>query len=67
VEDGSSSVPGTEDWYVSVNGLTIDQDQLHEQSLDLRHLVDQKEVEYMDCKESKGEKRYTYPHDGGTW
>jgi hypothetical protein len=53
--------------YVSVNALTIDQDQLHEQSLDLRHLVDQKEVEYMDCKESKGDERYTYPHDGGTW
>jgi hypothetical protein len=53
--------------YVSVNALTIDQDQLHEQSLDLRQLVDQKVVEYMDCKERKGEKRYAYPHEGGTW
>ncbi|GIC88107.1 uncharacterized protein Aud_004498 [Aspergillus udagawae] len=53
--------------YVSVNALTIDQDQPHEQSLDLRQLVDQKVVEYMDCKERKGEKRYTYPHEGGTW
>ncbi|KUL87462.1 hypothetical protein ZTR_04535 [Talaromyces verruculosus] len=53
--------------YVSINALTIDQDQLHDQSLDLRHLVDEKAVEYMDGKEGKGERRYTYPHEGGAW
>lgn len=53
--------------YVSINALTIDQDQLHDQNLDLRHLVDEKVVEYMDGKEGKGEKKYTYPHEGGAW
>lgn len=53
--------------YISINTLTIDQDQLHDQSLDLRHLVDQKMVEYIDSKEEKGKKRYTYPHEGRTW
>ncbi|EAW15032.1 uncharacterized protein ACLA_004460 [Aspergillus clavatus NRRL 1] len=53
--------------YVSLNALTIDQDQAHGTTLDLRELVDRKWVEYLDCKERKEENRYTYPQEKGTW
>lgn len=54
-------------FYVSVNALTVDQDQRSGVNLDLRELVDSKGLIYLDCKEEKGERRVDYPHVGGTW
>ncbi|OGM47449.1 hypothetical protein ABOM_002600 [Aspergillus bombycis] len=53
--------------YLTINALTIDQDQPHGNNLDLRQLVDNKLVEYMDWNTKKGDCRYDYPHDKGTW
>lgn len=53
--------------YLTVNALTIDQDQPHGLNLDLRKLVDLKGLEYLDCKNRQSDLRYDYPQDGGTW
>lgn len=53
--------------YLAVNAPTVDQDQAGGEDLDLRELVDKRLVEYLDCKEEKGEDRVEYPHKGGTW
>ncbi|GAB1195483.1 hypothetical protein APSETT444_004742 [Aspergillus pseudonomiae] len=39
--------------YLTINALTIDQDQAHGKNLDLRQLVDNKLVEYMDWNTKK--------------
>jgi hypothetical protein len=54
--------------YLSVNALTIDFKQPEGTNwLDLRKLVDNKWLEYDDCKDLKLESRYDYPHEGGMW
>lgn len=53
--------------YFTLNALTIDQDQAHGSRLDLRRIVDNKWLEYLDHKEGNAETRYDYPQEGGTW
>lgn len=55
--------------FLSVNALTVDQDQGDEREncLDLRELVDRRLVKYLDYKEGKRQARVEYPHKGGTW
>ncbi|KAI2814809.1 hypothetical protein CBS115989_8251 [Aspergillus niger] len=53
--------------YFSLNALTIDQDQPHGKRLDLRRIVDNKWLEYLDRKEGVADMRYDYPQEGGTW
>ncbi|KAE8374859.1 hypothetical protein BDV26DRAFT_269255 [Aspergillus bertholletiae] len=53
--------------YLSINALTVDQDQAHGDPLDLRQLVDKKWVEYLGWKGPTLDSRYDYPHDSGTW
>ncbi|KAB8227295.1 uncharacterized protein BDW43DRAFT_294537 [Aspergillus alliaceus] len=53
--------------YLTLNALSVDQDQAHGNRLDLRELVDNKWMEYLDRKDNKLENRYDYPHDCGTW
>lgn len=50
--------------YLSINAHTIDQCQ---EGFDMREFVDEKWLQYLDCKEETGLARYDYPHDGGTW
>ena len=49
--------------YLSVNAHTIEADQ----GLDLRELTEKKLVEYIDCRNERGQRRYDYPHHGGSF
>lgn len=53
--------------YLTINALTIDQDQAHGKNIDLRQLVDNKWVQYSDWNMRKHESRYDYPQERGTW
>ncbi|CAM6099465.1 unnamed protein product [Calypogeia fissa] len=50
--------------YLTVNAHTVEPGQ---EGFDLREIVDKKWLAYLDCKDFKGENRYDYPHEGGTW
>ncbi|KAJ1706019.1 hypothetical protein AFGD_011563 [Aspergillus flavus] len=53
--------------YLTINALTIDQDQAHGKNIDLRQLVDNKWVQYSDWNMRQHESRYDYPQERGTW
>lgn len=53
--------------YLSVNALTLDWVQPDGAGLDLRTLVDNRWLEFLDCKDEKADDRYDYPHEGGSW
>lgn len=50
--------------YLSINVHSIDQGQ---EGFDMRNFVDEKWVEYLDCKEETNPPRYDRPQEGGTW